>query len=317
MRKWTFLLLIGILACFSVQAAPAVRRRGKYLRTEELKVETRKTYTVSLAQTKGSFPVLFFQGQSILTHHEVRVHEVLMEITHENNGEGVTQRGSVEYTLVPGETMRGEEIRREELRQDGPLANMEFQVNGKVVRTDSQGHWIDSAQTMIAPFDDLRARALPLTIRHPELGEQTLTLTRNLIRRENTAKEGSNDLLESFSMDFTQLRRTAVDGLTTKLIMANSAAIGSTLPATIEVSNSGPLPVSNLVARSFSSDPLLNGRWFYFGNLAPGEKRAFSRLFQIKEGTDVRFVRFAFWSILGPITDKNCDATLQILPSTP
>ena len=317
MSKWTVLLLIGVLVGVSVQAAPAVKRRGKYLRTEELKVEARKTFTVSLAQTKGSFPILLFQGQSILTHHEVRIHEVLMEVTHENNGEGVTQRGSVEYTLVPDETMRGDEIRREEIRQDGPLANMEFQVNGKTVRTDSQGHWIDSMQTLVAPFDDLRARSLPLTIRHPEFGEQTLALTRNLIRRESTAKEGSTDLLESFSMDFTQLRRTSVDGLSTKLIMANSAAIGSTLPATIEVANAGPLPISNLVARSFSSDPMLNGRWFYFGNLAPGEKRAFSRLFKVTDGINVRYVRFAFWNILGPITDKSCDAMLQILPPAP
>ena len=317
MKKWSLFLLVGLLVGLSLQAAPAVKRRGKYLRTEERKVETRKTYTVSLAQTKSSFPILFFQGQSILVHHEVRIHEVLMEITHENNGEGITQRGSVEYTLVPGETMPGEEIHREEIRQDGPLANMEFQVNGMVVRTDSQGHWIDTAQTLVAPFDDLRARALPLTIKHPELGEQTLTVTRNLIRRESTAKDGSSDLLENFSLDFTQLRRTDVTGLTTKLIMAASATAGSTIPATIEVANTGSLPISNLVARSFSSDPLLNGRWFYFGNLPPGEKHAFSRLFQVKDGTNVRFVRFAFWSILGPIPAKNCDATLQVLPATP
>ena len=300
--------------CFALHAET---KRGNLLGTEEVTSTSAETFTFRLVETEGSFPQLQFLRQKHITHHEVRVYEALEETVRRNQGTGITDRGTVERRVIPGKKIRGESVRREEYQDLGPLADTELVFEGRKIKTDEKGLWLDTSQMLLTRFDDSRSRSQILHASHPTFGEQTLEITRNFIRLKTmpTATERLEekaDLLEKLSLDFTQLKRSNGSGVEARLSFPDKGTAGTAVAATLHVRNGGKQPVCNLVARSFSSTPELNGIWFYFGNVNPGKDGAFSRLFTLPPLKGEHFVTFAFWNLHGAMPAQACNAKITI-----
>ena len=315
-----FTLLLAV--SFSVYGQAKEKRRGKYLRTEIRKTDKRHDFSVALEQSQLGMPVLSFKKFEILTHHEVRIYEMLIEIVRENAGQGITERGSVEYVLVPDEVYEGEQSTREEIGEKLPLADVELEAafgNARwSIQTDKNGQYIDSSQRILDVFDNMRVKSEELFVNHKDLGKRSLVLTRNLLKREtanmpDVEKQESSDILEAFGQDYTQLRFSSADGLKTSIIAPAKARAGETVAITVEVKNDDAKPVCNLMGRSFSADSGLNGKMFYFGSIQPGAKASFTRLVKMPESKGrVCYGAVGFWSILGTVQGKECRMSIEV-----
>lgn len=313
-RSCLFLVLLGIFLgamCGFGQDATAdrPRRRGRLLRTEVRKTERQDGFDCQMLSTQGSFPLLQITRKTLLTHHEVQVFEAVMEVARENKGEGITIRGTVDYEVIPGEVLEGEWTTREELVDNGPFAETEFEVHGQRWRTDRDGQIVDTAQVLLRTFDDLRTMTTELTITHATLGAKKMTISRNLLRRAESRgadRAASFDLLEMLGLDFIQHRFPARDGLSLTVSAPAAASAGDVVTITVTASNDGNQQVSSLLGRSFSRETWANGRMFYFGGLKPGEKRSFTRLFTVPENikTGACFVTIGFWDLQGTVPDQ-------------
>ena len=74
---------------------------------------------------------------------------MLIEIVRENAGQGITERGAVDYVLVPDEVYEGEQSIREEIEDNGPLDDADLEAAFGSIRwnihTDKDGIYIDSS----------------------------------------------------------------------------------------------------------------------------------------------------------------------------
>ncbi|HQL86420.1 MAG: hypothetical protein GX574_07100 [Lentisphaerae bacterium] len=300
-------LFMGVVCCFGQDAAVnRPHRRGRLLRTEVRKTERKDGFECQMLPAPGSFPLLQFTRKTLLTHHEVQVFEVVKEVARENKGEGITIRGTVDYEVIPGEVMEGEWTTREELVDNGPFAEADFEIFGQRWRTDQDGQIVDTAQALLRPFDDLRTMSTELTITHASMGTQKMTISRNLLRRVesvSTDRTASVDLLEMLGLDFLQHRLPGREGLTLEVSAPATASAGDVVKITVTASNGGNQQVSSLLGRSFSKEAWGNGRMFYLGGLKPGEKRSFTRLLTVPE--DIKagacFITVGFWDLLGTL----------------
>ncbi len=316
MSKRTSLLLallglfVGVMCCFGQDgAADRPRRRGRLLRTEVRKTERQDGFECRMLPTSGSFPFLQITRKTLLTHHEVQIFEVVREVARQNKGDGITIRGTVDYEVIPGEVLEGEWTTREELVDNGPFAETDFEIFGQRWRTDRDGQIVDTAQVLVRAFDDLRTMTVELTITHATLGVKKMTVSRNLLRRAESVgadRGASYDLLEVLGLDFLQHRLPGRDGLTMEVSAPAAASAGDVVKITVTASNGGNQQVSTLLGRSFSRETWANGRMFYFGGLKPGEKRSFTRLLTVPE--DIKagacFVTVGFWDLLGTLPDQ-------------
>ena len=324
MKRTIYLFFVAILAFgVSVHGDIKEKRRGKYLRTEIRKTDKRDSYSVELVKSPNGMPVLLFKRFTILTHHEVRIYEMLLEIVHENAGKGITDRGAVDYLLVPDEVYEGEESLREVIGDARPFAESEFEAKfgnmGWNVLTDKDGKYIDSSQRLLEVFDNLRVKNEELVVKHKELGDKSLVITRNLLKRETASmpdrdEKEPTDLLQSFGQDYTQLRQSSADGLRTSVKAPANARAGEAIAITVEIQNAGDKPICNLMGRSFSSDSSLNGKMFYFGSIAPDDKTtSFTRIVKMPEGKGrTCYVSIGFWTILGNAKRNECRFSIEI-----
>ncbi len=302
--RYAFFICAVLLAAAAVYSDDGAKRRGKYLRTEVRSTEATEGYSVRLVENKTSFLSFEFRRVLTLKIHEVRMYETVMEKVTPNSGEGITQRGAVDYVVVPGELFEGEHSERIEKKDDGPLKLEIFTFGGKTYYTDESGIWIDQTQEIIAMFDNMRAREETLKFTHKEYGDFSLVLTRNMIRRQKAVMPGGKDIpqedmLEALGMDFTQLKLSSPDGVVLKVVYKNKAAPGEIVAVTFEAKNNGMRSVSNMMGRSFSSVPSLDGKLFYFGMIPPGQKRSFSRLLAVPQVKGPCYVKVAFWNLFG------------------
>ncbi|MBR4674479.1 MAG: hypothetical protein IKP00_08445 [Victivallales bacterium] len=279
-------------------------RRGKYLRTEIRKTDRKEDFAFTLVESSASLPCFSFRYKTILTHHEVRIYEMLMEVVRENAG-NPSERTLVDYILVPDQVFEGEKSTREEVVDGGPMVNKKISFDNKTVNTDAKGFYFDSRQEIVTKFDDLRVKEVRVVAGCDELGVKNLTITRNMIRREvaklpGVVVEETPDLLDAFGLDFHQPKQSSPDGVSIKVTAPAQAKAGDIVSITVEVSNAGPKPVGNLLARSFSAEGAISDKMFYFGNIQPGKKVSFMRLVTLPERAGTIFYALGFWSVLGP-----------------
>ena len=299
------LLMVAMALCTQFNAQTKEPRRGKYLRTEIRKTDKKEDFSFTLVDSSASLPCFAFRYKTILTHHEVRIYEMLMEVVRENAGKAdPTERTIVDYILVPDKVFEGEKSTREEIVDAGPMVNRKISFDNKTVNTDAKGYYFDSRQELVSKFDDLRVKEIRVVAGCDDLGAKSLTITRNMIRRDvpklpGVAVEETPDLLEAFGLDFHQLKQSSPDGVKVKVTAPSQAKAGDIISITVEVANDGPKPVGNLIARSFSSESSLSDKMFYFGNIQPGKKVSFMRLVTLPERKDTIFYAVGFWNVLG------------------
>lgn len=291
----------------SADAAPQpVKRRGRFLRTEIVKTERQKSFTCVLAPSADAVLRLRLHRLELLTHHEVRLYETVLEI---KPSEEETDPTKIEYRVVPDEVIEGEKSSRRESVDAGPLANEPVTVDGNRHVTDADGIAVDADQYLLGLFDDLSVRDVTVRVAHAKLGEVGLTLTRDVVRRaEDTddierARLAQTDILLAMGLDFCQLKRSSHDDLQPGITIPESPRAGDPFVLELTVSNRGTQPVCGLIGRTFSRHEWLNGRNFYFGNIAAGETRSFERRFVVPETVSLPtvFGAVGFWSILGAV----------------
>lgn len=330
MKRTIYLLFAAILAFgVSVRGDIKEKRRGKYLRTEIRKTDKKDSYSVELLESPNGMPVLFFKKFTILTHHEVRIYEMLLEIVHENAGKGITERGAVDYVLVPDEFYEGEESLRDVIGDETPFAENDFEAKfGNTVwniQTDKDGKYIDSSQRILEVFDNLRVKNEELVVKHSELGNRSLVISRNLLKRENANlpdrdEKDPSDILQAFGLDYTQLRISSADGLRASVKAPAKARPGEAIALTVEVQNVAGdgqnvegKSICNLMGRSFASDSSLNGKMFYFGSIKPGKTASFTRIVKMPESKGrTCYVSIGFWTILGTAKRNECRFSIEI-----
>ena len=321
-RILSFIFLALMVFSVTAMAQAKEKRRGKYLRTDIKKTDKKNDFLMTLENNQLGMPTLKFRKMTILTHHEVRIYEMLIEIVRENGGQGITERGAVEYVLVPDEVYEGEQSIREEIEDNGPLSEAELEADFNGLRwsmhTDKNGVYIDSSQRILEKLDDLRIKKADLIVKHATFGSKSLSITRNLIKRETATmpdveKQATIDILETFGQDYTQLRQSGTEGLKTSVAAPAKGRAGEIVAITVDVTNNGQKPVSNLLGRSFSSDADLNGKMFYFGNIQPGGKASFTRLVRLPEGSARKsYAAIGFWTILGTAQDAECRFSIDV-----
>lgn len=315
MKTTRFLTALLLLAVTMPVLAKETRRRGNPLRDEVISTQKETTFSVALLPNTAFLPTFKFQIQEKITEKCVRVYETLLEIVKGNTSGEIRQEGNVEYVRLPNEPIRGEEFENVRFEDKAPLANSIVHINGKEYRTDSQGLVVDARQTILDAFDNLRTRELVLNVEIKDYGKQELHLTRDLIATNHSIVPGmkrliSMDLLQNMQLNFTQLKHSSNSGLQSRLIIPDMGDAGAFIPVTVEVKNKGPLPASNLIARTFSSTKALDGKTFYFGQVKPGTKATFTRMVQMPDRKQPHFIRVAFWSARGAAPEAAIDYTL-------
>jgi hypothetical protein len=309
------LMLWALCGVANAQQASA-KYRGKQLRNEVRKTTVKSTFTCRLAKDTAPYIVLEFREQRELTHSEVTVYQAMQEIVKEQvDGIDIVK----EFAPIPGETIDGEETERIEIQVGAPLANEALVIQGRNYITDATGSLVDREQQLLALFDPLNTRSFELAIAHATLGEQRITLTRDLISRQTPPSPSSSsapqfDILEAFGLNFVQQMQAGREGLKVQLSVKGVIAAGGRIDLLIEVENTGAKPVSNLLARSFSRHPWLNGKLFYFGLLPSNSQASFTRHVHIPADADcsqLAYLSVAFWDILGAIDDKRQDLCLN------
>ncbi len=310
--KMKITLSIVLLFAITFVFAAENRRRGNPLRDEVISSARYPSFSMELVAETGSIPVLRFVVQERVAEQCVRIYEAVLEVMRDNPQGPLAPNGNLEYKKLPGETIRGETFERERMETTGPLANTTLLLNGKKVTTDANGLLVDSSQWLLEQFDNLRTREVVLTAEHGKFGRKTLVVTRGIIRKGDAQVPGMEttptiDLLQAMKLDFTQLRNSSVAGLEASIVSLPKGRAGEVVPMTVQVRNNGKLPVSNLIARSFSSEPAMNGKMFYFGAIKPGAKATFTRMVTLPEKDGKRFATIAFWSALGASPEHNLD----------
>lgn len=317
------LLLAGwvLIGTASAQGqTESARRRGQYLRTEVLGTDAEQTYSCTLAPTSGSCPALLFRRLERLKQQEVRIYEVVVE---ERTTDAETGRDAVNYRASPGDELRGETSTRETTRDLGPCADEPFVVNGISLRTNAAGLYVDSAQRLLLPFDDLSVHTVDLEVRHQEMGTVTTRISRYLALRWDTKRPDERlrlvqtDLLVSLGADFEPLASVGREGLRLRVAMPETIRPGQDVTIRVEATNEGKKPVSCLVGRLFSRHPWLSGINVYLGNVPPAGTRDFERLVRVPLDAEPGcvFGVFGFWDILGTVKESAQALTSRIVPA--
>ena len=315
MKTYLHILLAGLLAFAATQASAQTKfkRRGRFVEEQLEKKEETPSYAVGLEQTTGSLPVIAFRKQTIQTLHMVKMYETIVEIATLDDTKGPVYRERVEPQVVPGELMAGERFTKSEVIDQGPFANETFRIDGIDCTTDKDGRVVDAHQRLLAPFDQLAHNSSEITVIHAAMGEKKIVITRDLLKKPTAIQKAvaedappAYDVLESLGLDFTQLRQNGKDGLVISYKVPESVKAGETVKITIDIANHGTLPIGTVLIRAFSREPWLNGKMFYFGNIAPGKKASFTREAVVPDDkrTEVSHVAFAEWNLLGNQPEK-------------
>ena len=314
--KTTLHILLACLltiAATRLNAQTKFKRRGRFVKEQIEKTEEIPSFSVSLEETMGSLPVLAFRKQNILTIHTVKMYETVVEVATLDETKGPVYREQVEPQILPGELMAGERSTRTEVIDGAPFANETFHIEGSDYTTDQAGRLTDVHQHLLAPFDQIAHNSYDITVSHAKLGEKKIIITRELLKKPVTIQKAVAedappvyDILSSLGLDFTQLRQNGRDGLIISYRVPESVKNGQTVAITVDIANHGQLPIGTVLIRTFSREPWLNGKFFYFGNIGPGKRASFTREFTVPESslTEVSHVAFAEWNLLGNRPEK-------------
>ena len=293
MKTYLHILLACLLTVAATQtsAQTKYKRRGRFVEEQIEKKEEAPSYTIALEQTTGSLPVLAFRKQTIQTIHMVKMYETILEVATLDDTKGPVYRERVEPQVVQGELMAGERYTHTETIDGGPFANETFKIGGIDYTTDKDGHVTDVQQRLLAPFDPIAHNSRPTAVR----------------KAVDENAPPTYDILESLGLDFTQLRQNGKDGLIISYKVPESVKAGQIVNVKIDVANHGTLPIGTVLIRTFSREPWLDGKFFYYGNIAPGKTATFTREFIVPEKatTEVSHVAFSVWTLLGSQPEKN------------
>ena len=266
-----------------------IKRKGRFIRTETEKVDESTSFMVTMAiSQETSFPVFKIHKMTLRTIHEVKVFETVVDTINTNQSDG-NLRDYRNLLVVPDEFIKDDRSTREETVYGGPFKNTPFIIDGIPVVTDANGLVKDSKQIWLAKFDDLSTNSQTITVEHADYGKKEVMLTRFLLRPQEPIqpdfkkndKNSTLDVLEAMGHDFTVTSNTTLAAIDFKCDVPDKCVFGDVFSITVEATNNTDKTCGNLFFCTFSRDNWLDGRLFYIGNLKPGEKKSFTRLFKV------------------------------------
>lgn len=279
-----FILIIGLSPVVKGKSIREIYP-GRLLRTQTLsrdRVDTR--ITVEFAGIIRNSPAFLFRKKNIILVRTQNFYEKLLVIREENDTDG-GQRLPLAGEEIPGEIKKHKEI-----EDAGILRGATFQFLGDQQITNVKGIILDRNQLVLNAFDNLRKKQVTIRFDGGKIGSTTLVLTRKQLRQ---ALQVRFDYVGHSSPKACQIsyhwdRPFYQAGSSPKLTV--------TLQNTSQKS-----PVFLLRGgRSVSRWPWLDGKMFYFGELAPGKTDSFTRIFSVPEnipaGTYYLRIGFSEWS---------------------
>lgn len=308
-------LLFGL--CVSAGPPPA-KRRGRLLRVDVRRTEETPSFRWRLMAGTDSLPRLFFEEVVVRVTHKVNIYQTVIEVPASTE----TNLTGVDYRVVPGELIEGENFAEQQSQVVGPISGETFLVNEVPMTTDATGVAVDRDQTLLRLFDDLTTTEVSVRARHPKYGSTLLDVSRQVMKRypQDTppANLGQTDLLASLGLDFVPRRSSGRDGVTMTVQMPEKVRAGEFLDVVLTVSNAGGAATSSLLGRSFSRHDWLHGRLFYVGSVAPGESVTFTRRLQVPANAKGNFAfgALGFWDLNGTIPNKGLalQTTVEAVP---
>ncbi len=304
-------LALGLIMVVTGCATPPTVQRGRFVpeKTQTV-IIAHKTGLVAelVALPNGAGPAVRLQKTDEVTLQKTFFFEKWLEYGNPNESSP-----QIRKQLVTGEYLRDTQPPEQELRQDGPLTARTVELAGTTVTTDENGICTNSAELIFACFDQLPLEdtaAATLQVRDPSFGVASLTITRK-------------QLFDPLAIAWGKMPKSTYAGLVISAVKTEWTAGG--LRITVSATNHNLQPAAMVVGRVFSREPWLEGRFFYFGNLAPGATATFSRTFTPPAGQPAAPVT-AIVSLWNPNADDNAtivdptpakvQSLLQISPPT-
>jgi hypothetical protein len=269
MNRLTRNIVIVLLATSTLTAsAREVREifRGKKLSEEQLGTKTTERFMDAWFSGVIDGDLTF-----LVTVKERRVTSIRpiyekVRITRENSDP--TDSG-VREVLV-GQTVKGDVEERQRVVDLGPVKYTAFSYLGTTQRTDVNGLLTDKEQTILKQFDNLDFDQLSV-----EATAKSGTIQLKLTRER---------LYEKYDVQFGfKGQTTPVNLKTTAEWDRSQYAAGDAATLVVTAENAGESGDLVLLrgGRSVSRWDWLDGQMFYFGHLAPNDKRTFVRQFII------------------------------------
>ena len=168
--------------------------------------------------------------------------------------------------VVPGETLEGPVELRQELVEVGLLAGASVQFDGMSGRTNREGVFIDSDQTILAIFDNLKVNRHTFIITNLRHGNCKVELTRL-------------EMYAKLDIDYDETRSSHADQLVGEVEWDRSSyRAGDVAVLSLKVTNGSEADgIYRLLGRTVSRWPWLDGKMLYIGDLEPAESRVVSR----------------------------------------
>jgi len=256
---------LGFMLAVAGCATPPTTQRGRLLpdKTQTIIVAHKLGLAAELvALPGGAGPAVRLHQTDEVTIQKTCFFEKWLEYGNPNE-----PSPQIRKQLVPGEYLKSTQPPEQELRQNGPLSGRTVELAGNPVTTDENGICRNSAELIFAPFDQLPledAAAATLLAKDSSLGSAGLTITRK-------------QLFTLLGVAWGKMPASTYDGLT--IAATNTTWTAGELRITVSVTNHSSRPAAMVVGRIFSRTAWLEGRFFYFGNLAPGATAISSRTF--------------------------------------
>ncbi len=168
--------------------------------------------------------------------------------------------------VVPGETLEGPVESRQENVELGLLADASVQFDGMSGRTNREGVFIDSDQTILAIFDNLKVNRHTFIITNLRHGNCKVELTRL-------------EMYAKLDIDYDETRSSHADQLVGEVEWDRSSyRAGDVAVFSLKVTNGSKAEgIYRLLGRTVSRWPWLDGKMLYIGDLEPAESRVVFR----------------------------------------
>lgn len=262
-RSLPIFLLVSSLGMVPAIWAAEVSQayRGDLLRKERVATESNPFINAEFIGLREGNLAFLFRRMDLQVIRERPIYQKVMVTRNDDDMQSTGIR-----IVVPGETLEGPVELRQESVELGLLADASVQFDGMPGRTNREGVFIDSDQTILAIFDNLKVNRHTFIITNPRHGNCPIELTRI-------------EMYEKLDINYDETRSSHADQLVGEVEWDRSSyRAGDVAVLSLKVTNGSKADgIYRLLGRTVSRWPWLDGKMLYIGDLEPAESRVVSR----------------------------------------
>ena len=256
-------VLAALAGC---QTQTAEVYRGRQLRTETVR-EVPAPYLRPMPWGATGGDIQFqIEHWARVRIYERPVYEAVNRYANPND----LNRDHIRHEPIPNKELFGDIEERVQKRRSGVLANAAVQCLGAPTETDERGILSIDAERVLKHFDDPTRKTLSVDFIHPKYGRFETELTREALLA-----------LYGIQSQPDKSRDSHTEGVKFSVAHTKMARQGETVTFEVKATNEGAKPAFGVRARLFSRRPWLNGRFFYIGDLDPGQSQSFKRTLEV------------------------------------